>query len=159
MTALAQSMLNGPPMMLSTAHLMPTEVMRWLAHQRVQLEAGTFHNRTLTTTISEKSWTIFMFKIETSHTLIENPSKNWCDITAHTVLLYVLFCLIYMYCTLYVPYILHTVHKVHVPCFPVSDVEVSSSASVHHTCLHSIYKFTYISSLSLIHLVSFTTVN
>jgi hypothetical protein len=46
-----------------------------------------------------------------------------CDITAHTVLLYVLFCLIYMYCTLYVLYILHTVHTVHVPCFPVTDVE------------------------------------
>ena len=48
-----------------------------------------------------------------------------CDITAHTVLLHVLFCLIYMYCTLYVLYILYTVHTVHVPCFPVSDVEVS----------------------------------
>jgi hypothetical protein len=54
-----------------------------------------------------------------------------CDITAHTVLLYVLFCLTYMYCTLYVLYILHTVHTVHVPCFLVSDVEVSSSTSVH----------------------------
>ena len=43
-----------------------------------------------------------------------------CDITAHTVLLYVLFCLTYMYCTLYVLYIPHTVHTVHVPCFPVS---------------------------------------
>ena len=62
-----------------------------------------------------------------------------CDITAHTVLLYVLFCLIYMYCTLYVLYILYTVHTV--PCFPVSDVEVSSSLSVHHTC-SLIYKFT-----------------
>ena len=40
-----------------------------------------------------------------------------CDITAHTVILYVLFCLIYMYCTLYVLYILHTVHIEHVPCF------------------------------------------
>ncbi len=54
-----------------------------------------------------------------------------CDITARTVLLYVLFCLIYMYCPLNVLYILHTVHTVHVPCFPVSDVEVSSSTSVH----------------------------
>ena len=35
----------------------------------------------------------------------------------------------------------HTVHTVHVPCFPVSDVEVSSSTSVH-TLVH-----TYISSL------------
>jgi len=64
---------------------------------------------------------------------MDPTSKKWghCDITAHTVLLYVLFCLIYMYCTLYVLYILHTVHTVHVPCFPVSDVEVSSSTSVH----------------------------
>ena len=45
-------------------------------------------------------------------------AKLACDITAHTVLLYVLFCLIYMYCTLYILYILHTVHIVHVPCFP-----------------------------------------
>ena len=59
-----------------------------------------------------------------------------CFVTAHTVLLYVLFCLIYTYCTLYVLYIPHTVHIVHVPCFPVSDVEVSSSTSVHHTYSH-----------------------
>ena len=57
--------------------------------------------------------------------------KLGSDITAHTVLLYVLFCLTYMYSTLYVLYILHTVHTVHVPCFPVSDVEVPSSTSVH----------------------------
>ena len=54
-----------------------------------------------------------------------------CDITAHTELLYVLFCLTYMYCTLYVLYLLHTVHIVHVPFFPVSDVEVSPSTSVN----------------------------
>ena len=30
----------------------------------------------------------------------------FCDITAHTVILYVLFCLTYMYCTLYILYIL-----------------------------------------------------
>ena len=77
MTAIAQSMLNGPPVMLSTAHLTPSEVARWVAHQRVQLEASTFDNRTLTTTISEKSWKMIMFKIETSRTLLENPSKNW----------------------------------------------------------------------------------
>jgi hypothetical protein len=34
MTAIAQSLLNGPPVMLSTAHLTPTEVARWVAHQR-----------------------------------------------------------------------------------------------------------------------------
>jgi len=32
-----------------------------------------------------------------------------CDITSHTVLLYVLFCLTYMYCTLYILYMLYTV--------------------------------------------------
>ena len=67
------------------------------------------------------------------------PVEMTCDITAHTVLLYVLFCLTYMYCTLYVLYKPHTVHTVHVPCFPVSDVEVSSSTSVHtlvHTLVH-----------------------
>ena len=69
--------------------------------------------------------------------LVETIAENMsCDITAHAVLLYVLFCLIYMYCTLYVLYILHTVHIVHVPCFPVSDVEVSSSTSVH-TLVHT----------------------
>ena len=53
-----------------------------------------------------------------------------CDIIAHTVILYVLFCLTYMHCTLYILHILYTVHIVHIPCFPVSDVEVSSSTSV-----------------------------
>jgi len=33
-------------------------------------------------------------------------------------------------------YILHTVHIVHVPSFPVSDVEVSPSTSVH-TLVHT----------------------
>ena len=44
--------------------------------------------------------------------VIAGPSnkEGHCDITAHTVLLYVLFCLIYMYSTLYVLYILYTVH-------------------------------------------------
>ena len=42
-----------------------------------------------------------------------------CDITAHTVLLYVLFCFTYMYCTLYILYILRTVHTVHVSQFPM----------------------------------------
>jgi hypothetical protein len=69
-----------------------------------------------------------------------SKKEGHCDITARTVLLYVLFCLIYMYCPLYVLYILHTVHTVHVPCFPFSDVEVSSSTSVH-TLVHT-SKFT-----------------
>ena len=59
-----------------------------------------------------------------------------CDITAHTVLLYVLLCLTYVYYTLCILYILYTVHIVHVPCFPVSDVEVSPSTSVH-TLVHT----------------------
>ena len=67
-----------------------------------------------------------------------NPTskkEGHCDITARTVLLYVLFCLTYMYCTLYILYILHIVHTVHVSLFPsfpcLSDVEASSSTSVH----------------------------
>ena len=73
-----------------------------------------------------------------------SKKEGHCDITAHTVLLYVLFCLTYMYCTLVCT--IHTVHCTHstcslFPCFPVSDVEVSSSTSVH-TLVH-----TYISSL------------
>ena len=74
-----------------------------------------------------------------------------CDITAHTVLLYVLFCLIYMYCTLYVLYILHTVHIVHVPCFPVSDVGISSSTSVHH-----LFTLILVHTLLSIHILVFT---
>ena len=73
-----------------------------------------------------------------------SKKEGHCDITAHTVLLYVLFCLIYMYCTLYVLYILHTVH---VPCFPVSDVEVSSSTSVR--ALVQIYKCSLSHSVAL----------
>jgi len=89
---------------------------------------------------------------------MDPTSKKWghCDITAHTVLLYVLFCLIYMYCTLYVLYILHTVHTVHVPCFPVSDVEVSSSTSVRalvHTFIHSSVSLSHIVSLHLISII------
>jgi len=62
MTAIAQSMFNGLPVMLSTARLTPTEMARWVAHQYVQLE---------------KSLRTIMLKIETSHILIENLSKNW----------------------------------------------------------------------------------
>ena len=56
-----------------------------------------------------------------------SKKEGHCDIIAHSVLLYVLFCLT-----------VHTIHAVHCthstcslfPCFPVSDVEVSSSTSV-----------------------------
>jgi len=80
-----------------------------------------------------------------------SKKEGQCDITAHTVLLYVLFCLIYMYCTMYVLYILHSVHIVHVPCFPVSDVEVSSSTSVHH-----LFTLILVHTLSSIHILVFT---
>ncbi len=93
----------------------------------------------------------------TTRTLSATPSPTdpWtstsqmlrCDITAHTVLLYVLFCLTYMYCTLYHRH-RYIVHIVHVPCFPVSDVEVSSSTSVHHTYSHFIkYSHLYLFTL------------
>jgi hypothetical protein len=54
---------------------------------------------------------------------VRTALQGGCDLIAHTVLLYVL-------------YIPHTVHTVYVPCFPVSDVEVSSSTSVH-TLVHT----------------------
>jgi len=116
----------------------------------------------LTTAITTASTIIFTATDHTSTTHCKKHNKSLslfvllqvCDITAHTVLLYVLFCLIYMYCTLYVLYILHTVHKVHVLCFPVSDVEILSSTSVHHTSSHFI-KYSHTS----VHLVSSTTVN
>ena len=51
--------------------------------------------------------------------LIESYPCN-SNVTSQHILYYctTVFCLIYMYCTLYVLYILHTVHIVHVPCFP-----------------------------------------
>jgi hypothetical protein len=70
-------MLNGPPVTLSSDYLTPEQVAKCIAHQRVQLEAGTFDARTLTTTISERSWTMIRFKIASSRTLHENPSSHW----------------------------------------------------------------------------------
>ena len=75
-TAIAQSMLTGPPVALSNAHLTHREVAKLVAHQRVQLEAGTFDARTLSTSISERSWTTIGFTIASSRTLRENPSDN-----------------------------------------------------------------------------------
>ena len=81
-------------------------------------------------------------------------SVRLCDITARTVLLYVLLCLTYMYCTLYILYILHTVYIAHVSLFPsfpcLSDVEASSSTSVH-SCL-----FTHVHTLLSNHKCTFT---
>ena len=76
-TAIAQSMLTGPPVSLSSAHLTSEQVAKWVQHQRTQLEARTFDSRTLTTTISEKSWEMMEFKIASSRTLRENPSSDW----------------------------------------------------------------------------------
>jgi hypothetical protein len=77
MTAIAQSLLTGPSVTLSKAHLTPQEVTKWIAHQRTQIEAGTFDSRTLTTTISERSWAMIELKIDLSRTLRENPRKDW----------------------------------------------------------------------------------
>ena len=76
-TAIAQSMLTEPPVTRSNAHLTPQEEAKWVAHQRVQLKAGTFDARTLSTTISERSWTMIGFKISSSRILREYPSSNW----------------------------------------------------------------------------------
>ena len=65
-TAIAQSMLTGPPASLSSAHLTSEQVAKWVQHLRTQLEARTFDSRTLTTTISEKAWKMIGFKIASS---------------------------------------------------------------------------------------------
>jgi len=77
MTAIAQSLLTGSSVTLSKAHLTPQEVAKWIAHQRTQIEAGTFDSRTLTTTISERSWAMIELKIDSSHTLRKKPRKDW----------------------------------------------------------------------------------
>ena len=76
-TAIAQSMLTGPPVALSSAHLTGEQVSKWIKHQRTQLEARTFDARTLTTTISEQAWRMIGFKIASSRTLRDNPSSDW----------------------------------------------------------------------------------
>ena len=70
-------MLTGPPVTLSSDHLTSEQKAKWVQHQRTQLEAGTFDARTLTTTISERSWIMIGFKIAPSHTLRENPASDW----------------------------------------------------------------------------------
>ena len=77
MTAIAQNLLSGPSVTLSKTHLIPQEVAKWIAHQRTQMEARTFDSRTLTTTISERSWAMIELKIDSSRTLRENPSIDW----------------------------------------------------------------------------------
>ena len=68
---------SGPPVTLSSAHLTSEQVAKWVQHQRTQLEAGTFDARTLTTTISKRSWTMIGFKIVSSRTLRKNPASDW----------------------------------------------------------------------------------
>ena len=51
-------MLTGPPVTLSSARLTSEQVAKWVQHQRTQLEAVTFDARTLTTTISERSYVV-----------------------------------------------------------------------------------------------------
>ena len=77
MTTIAQSLLTGPSVTLSKTHLTLQDVAKWIVHQRTQLEAGTFDSRTLTTTISERSWAMIELKIDSSRTLRENPRKDW----------------------------------------------------------------------------------
>ena len=85
-----------------------------------------------------------------------------CNITAHTVLLctYYSVSLTYtVHCTLYILHILYTVYIVYVPCFPVSDVEVSPSTSVR-ALVHPLYKSSlshFSVSLSHIHILTFTS--
>jgi len=57
--------------------------------------------------LKESNMTLCQLRIDNA---INDVKKEQCDITAHTVLLFVLFYHIYMYCTLHVLYILHTVH-------------------------------------------------
>jgi len=70
-TAIAQSLLTGPLVTLSKTHLTPQEVAKW------KIEAGTFDSRTLTTTISERSWAMIELKIDSSRTLHKAPRKDW----------------------------------------------------------------------------------
>ena len=90
------------------------------------------------------------FSKETNHSFracMDPTSKKegHCDIIAHTVILYVLFCLTYMYCTLYILHILYTVHIVHVPCFPVSDItgkrQLQKSLWFLYLCTHYVERY------------------
>ncbi len=58
--------------------------------------------------------------------------------SARTILFH-LHILYTVHCTLYILHILYTVYIVYVPCFPVSDVEVSPSTSVR-ALVHPLYK-------------------
>ena len=69
MTTIAQNLHTGQSVTLSSARLTPKDVAKWITHQRTQFEAGTFDTRTLTTTISERSWAMIEIKIESSRNL------------------------------------------------------------------------------------------
>jgi len=89
--------------------------------------------------VSETSVYCITLSLASFRAWIDPTSKKegHCDLLAHTVQLYVLFCLTNMYCTLYV---LNTVHTKHTPYFPLFDVEVSPSTSVysHTKVFHSV---------------------
>ena len=54
-------------MTLSSAHLTPEQVAKWVAHQHIQLEAGTFDE------VLDHDW----IQVASSRTLRKNPSSNW----------------------------------------------------------------------------------
>ena len=67
-------------------------------------------------------------------------------VTSQHVLYYCTYYSVSFTCTVHCTYYIYrTLYTVHVPCFPVSDVEVSSSTSVH-TLVH-LYEHNCISSL------------
>ena len=70
-----------------------------------------------------------------------SKKEGHCDLIAHTVLLYVLFCLTYMYCTLYVLYILHTAHSTCslFPCFRCWGFIFNNCSP--HSCKLSIFHY------------------
>ena len=77
------------------------------------------------------------------------PRKRRGTVTSQHILYYCTYYSVSLTCTVHCTIDIHTLYVPYM--FPVSDVEVSSSTSVHHTCSH-LYKFT----LLVIHLVTFT---
>jgi hypothetical protein len=45
MTAIDQSLLTGPSVTLSRAHLTPTEVAKWITHKRAQSNSHNHHQQ------------------------------------------------------------------------------------------------------------------
>ena len=85
-------------------------------------------------------------------TVFSNQNKCKCDITAHTVLLYVLFCLTHMYCTYGTLYTLCTFPVSLFCSSPQTTRLYSESAHFHlHTCHLSVIGFTILNTLSRVH--------